>query len=210
MQEYLVLIVDDHTAVREGVKTILSQLDDVACESCESIEQLATRLSSDRQADLLVLDMEFPGNGVFDIFDTIRDHQPEGRILIYTCHEEPWLLARLDDSLIKGFVSKRSPAKNLLEAVTAIREGRTFFDPCYASVRDGIVPVTSHDEGPLSDRERQVLEYMTQGFSTREIADMMHLSVFTIKTYRSRLAKKLHAKNAVDVVVKGKKYRDEK
>lgn len=210
MKEYRILITDDHPAVREGVKAILSQLEGVACDTCGSIEQLNRQLVDGNKPDLFVLDMEFPGNDVFDVFSTIKKEHPQGHILIYTCHEEPWLLARLEDNTISGFVSKRSSAEVLCLAVAAIRRGETFFDACYDNVRAHKADArTADDDEMLSTREHQVLEYMTKGLSTREIAEKMHLSVFTIKTYRTRLAKKLHAKNAVDVVVKGRKLNRE-
>lgn len=207
MHPYEILIVDDHTAVREGVKAILSQMRGVQCDDCGSIEQLTGKLAAGLRPNLYILDMEFPGADVFDVLAIIQRHHPKGNILIYTCHDEPWLLSRITGDHICGFVSKSSTAQKLQEAVSAIRAGGTAFDECFLRARESSSESISTTNEELSLRERQVLEYMTQGLSTREIAEKMHLSIFTVKTYRSRLLRKLHARNAVDVVVKGKKYR---
>lgn len=205
MPKYKILIADDHAAVREGVKAILAPLHNVSCDDCGSIEQLHSRVATGLRPDLYILDIAFPGADVLDLLSYIQKQHPEASILIYSCHEEPWLLARLTGEQIRGYVSKNAPAVNLREAVTAIREGRTAFDETFTRIcEEANSKLSSPDE--LSLRELQVLEYMTQGLSTNKIAEKMHLSPFTVKTYRGRLARKLHAVNAVDIVVKGKTF----
>ena len=206
MNNFKIIIVDDHPIVREGIKAVLSQMKGVSCLECNSPRQLHSLLDAQIHPDLCILDMEYPDSDALAIFDLVSRISSTVPVLIYSIHEEPWILSKLSQNNICGYVPKSSSLDNLVKAVTTIRNGGTW----YAKVMQSAVNTkrtSSQDlEEFLTEREKQVLYYMSKGYGTGEIAKMLNISVLTAKKHRSNLAKKLNAHNAIDIVMKGKIY----
>ena len=207
MSEYQILIVDDHPVVREGLRVILSQLQGVKCTLCESVEKLTNMLNRNIRHDLYILDLEFPKSDIFPFLDRISPPFPASKILPYSIHEAPWMLSHIDPSKIHGFVSKSDSMDILLGAVNKLRDGIEAFSEAYIMAKKKRKPsAASADKVELTEREKQVLYYLSKGYTTQEIADKLHVSYFTAKAHRNHLAKKLNAKNAIEIIIKGKKY----
>lgn len=208
MPDYKILILDDHPAVREGLKVILSSLVGVQCTLCETVEQLANMLSRNIHHDLYVLDIEFPKSDIFPILETINKQVSDSKVLIYSMHDDSYMLSHLDSYKIHGYVSKNESAETLLEAVTKIRNGSEAFSEAFLKVRGKSKKGSSaaKDNIVITDREKQVLYYLSNGCTTQEIAEKLHISYFTAKSHRNHLAKKLKAKNTIEIILKSKKY----
>lgn len=208
MPDYKILILDDHPAVREGLKVILSSLVGVQCTLCETVEQLANMLSRNIHHDLYVLDIEFPKSDIFPILETINKQVSDSKVLIYSMHDDSYMLSHLDSYKIHGYVSKNESAETLLEAVTKIRNGSEAFSEAFLKVRGKSKKGSSaaKDDIVITDREKQVLYYLSNGCTTQEIAEKLHISYFTAKSHRNHLAKKLKAKNTIEIILKSKKY----
>lgn len=206
IMSFNILIVDDHPIVREGLKVILSRLEGVTCDVCESVEQLTNIISRNICHDLYIIDLEFPKSDVFPVLGIINQKNPKAKIMIYTMHEEPWVLSRINTYNIHGYVSKSDSMETLCAAVDIIRNGGESFTDTFLKVRNS--GYVSHDTEDviITEREKQVLYYLSQGYSTHEIAEKLHISYLTAKTHRNHIAKKLHAKNAIEIVMRGKKY----
>lgn len=202
-----ILIVDDHPIVREGLAVVLSRFmgEEVECIQCDSVERLTSMLNHDIRHDLYILDLEFPKSDIFPVLGRICRQFPDSKILIYSMHDDAWILSHIDPSMIDGFVSKGESMDILLEAIKKISEGGEAFSEAFLEVR-GTCISSPDDDVVITEREKQVLYYLSKGYSTNEIAEKLHISYFTAKTHRSHLAKKLHAKNAIEIVMKGKKY----
>lgn len=202
-----ILIVDDHPIVREGLAVVLSRFmgEEVECIQCDSVERLTSMLNHDIRHDLYILDLEFPKSDIFPVLGRICRQFPDSKILIYSMHDDAWILSHIDPSMIDGFVSKGESMDILLEAIKKISEGGEAFSEAFLEAR-GTCISSPDDDAVITERERQVLYYLSKGYSTNEIAEKLHISYFTAKTHRSHLAKKLHAKNAIEIVMKGKKY----
>ena len=209
---YRILAFDDHPMVLEGIRHLLSRQPDVLCEGITTHAQLSELLQSDCQFDLFILDLELPDADGFDVLKAIRQHCPDAAILIYTMHEEPWLLARLTRLSIQGVVSKSHPVSRLTEAVAAIRAGGTYYNEAFLEqlkIADAKQPSAELSMGrpfQLSEREQQVLERLSRGLSTNEIARELFLSANTIGTYRLRLMRKFDAHNVAQLIAKARKF----
>ena len=204
--DFNILILDVCPVVREGLKVVLSRLEGVVCTLCESVEELASMLSHAVSHDMYLLGLELPHSDVFPVLARINEQYPEARILIYSMHEESWVLSRIEGYNVHGYVSKRDSMENLCAAVNKIRQGGESFSKASQRSRSREKVSSSKDVPILTEREKQVLYYLSKGYTTQEIADKLHISYFTAKTHRNHLAKKLHAKNAIDIVMKGKMY----
>lgn len=204
---YEILITDDHPIVLEGIKKIALMMEGVKCDGIGEVEKLEERFSERPPYDMYILDLEFPKADGFSVIRLLREKAPDSRILIYTMHEEPWMLAKLIDADIDGLVSKNAALSELEKAISALRSGETYFNSVFLDMmqRGKDFYINPQKNGPhLSSRELEVLSYIVKGFSTKQISDLIFLSENTIKTYRRRLMIKVGAKNAADLAFKGK------
>ena len=204
VKQYNILAVDDHPVVLEGIRMVESRIEGVHCMGLTGVDALRKTLRNETY-DLYILDLEFPDAYGFCVIESIRREKPGSRILIYTMHEEPWVLARLANLDIDGMVSKHADTSELFEAVKKVKDGGTFFNEDFLELAKKGEPVSGGNGNAfkLSGREREVLRCLAHGMKTAEIADSLCLSSNTIQTYRKRLMAKLDARNVADLVAKG-------
>ncbi|MBR1415540.1 MAG: response regulator transcription factor [Prevotella sp.] len=209
---YHILALDDHPMVLEGISHILSAYD--VSISTQTTEMLALLEEGGQTFDLFILDLELPDADGFEALKAIRQHCPQAAILIYTMHEEPWILARLARLDIQGVVSKAQPVSRLQQAVEDIRLGKTFFDEAFTQQLEKLA-VGSDNElyqpGPafqLSEREQQILQCLAEGLTTAAIADRLFISKNTVGTYRHRLMSKFDAHNVTQLISKAQWHFD--
>ncbi len=211
---YHILALDDHPMVLEGITHLLSATPPYHVEGTTSSKELFALLEGGNQFDLFILDLELPDANGFEVLKTIRQQCPNAAILIYTMHEEPWILARLARLSIQGVVSKNCPVGTLVEAISVIREGDTYYNEAFLRQLELLSDEKPSDKmasSPvfqLSEREQQVLQCISEGMTTSEIADRLFLSTNTIGTYRHRLMTKFDAHNVIQLISKGRKYLD--
>ena len=165
-----ILVVDDHPIVLEGIKKIASALEGVKCDGIMEVEQLEHYFSVRSPYNMYILDLEFPQADGFSVLRMLRDKAPDSRILIYTMHEEPWMLAKLIDADIDGLVSKNADLSELQKAISTLRSGETYFNEVFLDmIRHGKeFYICTENKGPnLSSREKEILAYIVKGFNNR-------------------------------------------
>ncbi len=204
MDNIRVLLADDHTVVREGLKALINAQAGIevigeAGDGFAAIEQTAQL-----DPDVVVLDVSMPGLNGAQVTEKLRQISPERKILALTVHEEKAYLRLLLDAGASGYVLKRAAAAELVQAIRAVAAGGTYLDPALAAnvVNQFVRPDESAD-GPiveLSDRETCVVRLIALGYSNKEIAGRLNLSVKTIETYKSRSMEKLGIRTRVDIV----------
>ena len=193
-ETYRILVIDDHPIVAEGIIALASQLEGVTCKGAtcaKDVEQLTLK----ERFDLCIIDLELPDMNGFQLISHLHSQIPECGILIYTMHEEPWIIAKLSTLNINGAVSKNASTSELRDAISTLKNGTRYFSNVFSEL---------DKEKQLSRREKEVLAYLSQGLSTSEISQLLFLSINTIQTYRKRLMEKLEAKNVAELVYKGK------
>lgn len=202
--QYNILILDDHPVVLSGVCQIIGAIENAVCYTASNLDELLNLLQL-RTYNLLILDLELSGTDGFQVINEVRSVIPECKILIYSMHEEPWILASLLPYNIDGILSKNTPTDDLVNAVKIIMLGGAFYSKAYENIvnRTRMQRVTE-DGIKLSIREKEVLAYISKGYTTRAIAETLCLSTNTVATHRKRLMKKLNAKNAADLALRGK------
>ena len=190
-----VLIADDHSVVRKGIKQILSEENDMkvtgeARNSQEVIEKIGKE-----KFDVLVLDITMPGKSGLEVLNDIKKLQPNTPILILSMHPEEQFAIRALRSGASGYLTKDSAPEELVTAVKKIHGGGKYVSDSLAEVlafdleERGKGRVVPHEN--LSDREFQVMCLIAAGKSVKEIAKELFLSVKTISTYRSRILEKM-------------------
>jgi DNA-binding NarL/FixJ family response regulator len=167
----------------------------------------AVRKAAALRPDVALVDISMPGAGGIKAIERIRQAVPTTRVLVLTMHEVPAYLRASLAAGASGYVVKRSADSDLLAAIRDVHRGRTVLDP---SLSARVVHGSLRRRGPagpatptpalLSQREREVLELVAQGFTNQQIADHLGLSVKTVETYRARLVEKLGLQSRAELV----------
>ena len=195
-----VLIADDHDIVREGLKQIVSETDDVvvggeAHTGAEAVEQVRARAW-----DVVVLDLHLPDRPGLDVLAQIRAIAPSLPVLILSMQQQPSYAMHALKGGALGYVTKNNAREHLVTAIRRVARGERFLSPELAETLalDLVRPQRTHRA--LSDREFQVLCLVAAGKPPREIATALNVSVKTIATHRARLLEKLGLKNNAEIV----------
>jgi DNA-binding NarL/FixJ family response regulator len=196
-----VVLADDHVMVREGLKSLVTAQPDMLVVGEAGDAHDACRIVVELAPDVLVLDLSMPSGGGIDAAVTVRESAPGVAILVLTIHEEALYVAKTFEAGVAGYLLKRAAPDDLVRAIRAVAAGGTYLDPSIARLMVGTVFTRDRDSGDgLSDRERQVLTRIAQGFSNKEIGGMLDLSVKTVESHKSRIAEKLGLRSRVDIV----------
>lgn len=205
METIRMLIADDHTVLRSGLRMLLAaQTDmDVVGEAGNGSQVLS--MAAELQPDLILLDLSMPGPGGLEVLPLLRKAVPQSRILILTMHDdESYLRQALRDGA-SGYVLKRAADTELLSAIRAVMRGEVYVHPSLTrTLLNGIIPETdtsmSNPWDTLSEREREVLVHVARGFTSAKIAEQLNLSPKTVDTYRARGMEKLGLRSRAALV----------
>jgi DNA-binding NarL/FixJ family response regulator len=206
MAKIKVLIADDHTIVREGIRMILAIHDDIevigeAANGIEAIEKTA-KLSP----DVVLMDIAMPGLGGLEAALEILKTHPQSKVLVLTQYDDLEYIYRFLKAGAVGYVLKKAAGSELVSAVRSVYQGKSFIDP---SVAEKVIQgfVGAPNSGPeetlyekLSDREKQVLKLIAEGQTMQQIADGLVLSIKTIMTHRTNIMEKLNIHNRTELI----------
>src|SRR5688572_6230118 len=197
-----VLIADDHTVLRAGLRMLLSAQSDIEVvgEASDGVE--VSRKARELRPDVVLLDLSMPGPRSGDVIRAVLRACPKTRVLILTMHDDAAYLRSALAAGAAGYLVKKAADTELLSAIRAVHAGRTFVDltqtPDLAQRAPGVAGQAAPPRD-LSRRERDVLRLLAQGHSNQQIADRIRLSVKTVETYRTRLRKKLRLKGRAEL-----------
>lgn len=196
------LIADDHRIMREGLKqlfALVKELEVVA--EAENAAQVLEGLRT-HQVDVLLLDMNMPGESGESLIARIRAHYPQLSILILTMHNETHIAQRALRAGASGYLTKDRDPETLLAAIRKVAAGGRYLDPVLAE-QIALQTTTPGPTAPgesLSDREFQILRLLAQGFSVNEIAQQLMISNKTVSTHKTRLMEKMSFLSNTDLV----------
>jgi two-component system response regulator NreC len=189
-----ILIADDHGVLRAGLRALLNTEPDmeVVGEAANGREvlKLATRL----RPDVVLMDVSMPEIDGLEATRLLVEEQPQVRVLLLTIHEDEALLREGIRAGAAGYIIKRAVESELINAIRATADGGTYVHPTLArALLDTVVRPSRTDKTPvrLTARETEVLQSIAQGYTNRQIAEMLHLSVRTVETHRANVRSKL-------------------
>ncbi len=204
MSRVRVLVADDHTIVRQGLVSLLSESGE-----CEVVAEAADGLEAVEKAhathpEVAVLDLSMPRLSGLEVVRRLHEELPGTRLLVLTVHEEEEYVLPIVRAGAAGYLVKDSAASELLAAVRAVHSGRGYFGPQAAralaeQVRHPETPA-GDPYGPLTPREREVFHLVVEGRTTKEIARAMGISLKTADNHRSRVLAKLGVHNTAELV----------
>lgn len=198
---YRIVVADDHTLVRQSVIKAVATDPEVTVVG-EAADGTQTFAAIDRHApDLLVLDISMPGSDGLAVAEQLRQTHPQVAVLFLSMHDDDASLQRAVALGAQGFVSKSASIEELIEAVRAIRSGRSYLSSNVASrVMDLAAGRTSSSRIGLTAREREILELLTTGCRPGEIATELFLSVKTVKNHLTSIYQKLGVETGAQAV----------
>src|ERR671929_789911 len=185
------LVVDDHSVVRQGLDLLLGGLDDLEIVGRASNGEEAIEAVERLQPEVVLMDVRLPGIDGVSAVKRIHDASPSVKFVIFSAYGDKRLLSDAIAAGARGYVMKGSPPEDLLRAIRTVAEGKAFVDPSLSPallMTDG-----GESDQPLSEREREILQLLAEGFHTEEVARRIGLSVETVKPDTKRVIAKLQA-----------------
>ncbi|MHB2205548.1 response regulator transcription factor [Methylobacterium sp. CM6257] len=201
-----VVLADDHPIVLAGIRALLNADPEIELvgEATSGSDALPMICSSG--PDVAVVDVSMPGLNGLELAERLAGECPQTRVLVLTVHEDAAYVQPLLKAGARGYLLKRSAADDLLRAVRAVAAGGVYLDPSIAghALMDPSAPArgTGLDEvgEALSPRETEVLRLIAQGFSNKEIARRIDVSVKSVETYKARAAEKLGLRTRAEII----------
>ena len=200
-----IIIVDDHPIVRQGLAALINQQKDMtvcaqAADGREAMEQIGKF-----EPDLVTIDLTLGDSGGLELIKNIKSRYPNLPMLVISIHDESLYAERVLRAGAKGYIMKQEATEKVTEAIGKVLAGQVYISECMSDrmVRS-FLGGTAKNQVPavsaLSDRELEVFRLIGQGYGTRKIAEMLHLSIKTIETYRAHIKFKLDLDNAAHLL----------
>ncbi len=197
MSKIRVLICDDHTILRDGIRLLLNAQPDMevvgeAIDGREAVEKARAL-----KPDVILMDIAMPSLNGLEATKQIRRDDPNARVLVLTMYESDEYIARMLEAGVLGYVLKKVAGSELVHAIRAVYQDEAFLYPSITKrlVEDYLRRVETGQErdsfNGLTDREREVLQLIAEGHPNKRIADILHLSVRTVQNHRAHIMEKL-------------------
>jgi len=207
MSTLRILLADDHTIVRHGLRKILEEHRDwqVVAEAGDGRE--AVRLAGDLDPDVAILDIGMPLLNGIEATRQIARRAPEVKILILSMHSDEAYIIQALQAGARGYLLKDTADAELIDAVVAVTRGKSFFSPAVARVMLDDYVRRLQERGitdrydTLSEREREIFQLVVEGRTNKEIAELLGVSPSTIETHRAHIMEKLDVHSAVEMVL---------
>ena len=196
-----ILIADDHTILREGLKRILSSSSDMAVTGEAANAKEVLSLVSKNNFDVILLDISMPGRSGLEIIREIKSYNKNCSVLVLSSYPEDQYALRVLKAGASGYLTKESASEKLIDAIKKVSVGGKYLSPFVAEMLafefDGDINKEPHEK--LSDREYQVMCMIASGKSVSDIARELSLSVKTISANRARILTKMKMKNNAEI-----------
>ena len=206
MTKICVLICDDHTILREGIRMLLNSQPDMhvvgeAMDGREAVEKARAL-----KPDVILMDIAMPSLNGLEATKQIRREDPNARVLVLTMYESDEYVAQMLEAGATGYVLKKVAGSELVSAIHAVYQGEAFLYPSITKrlVQDYLRRIETDQEritsDNLTDREREILQLIAEGHTSKEIADLLTLSVRTVQNHRAHIMQKLGIHDRGDLI----------
>mgnify|MGYP006306457479 CR=1 FL=1 len=205
MSSIKILLADDHEIVRKGLKSLIESELGLEVIGEASTGKKVIELARQKHPDVIVMDISMPRLNGFEATRRIVNDCPEVKILILTVHDDKEYIFRSLEAGASGYLIKKTAPENLIEAIRAIHGGGAYLgtsitEAVVKKFREGRKPSESTVSlGKLTGREREILQLIAEGNSTKEISDMLYISTNTVSTHRKNLMEKLDLHNVAQL-----------
>lgn len=203
MGKITVLIVDDHTLIRETWSFLLGRNENFEVIAEVGDGQKAIDIARDKRPNIVLLDINMtPLNG-FDVLKMIRKQSPGSKVIAVSMHSQPAYAKKMLRMGAKGYITKNSPRQEMLDAIMDVYNGNTYICQEVKNIlSDQMLSEEDSSAGlnQLSEREIEVINQIRDGLSSKEIADRLAISIKTVEVHRHNILKKLKVKNTASLI----------
>ncbi len=202
MSKIRVLLVDDHALMRDGIRALLDLQDDIeivaeACEGQDAIDK-AQKL----KPGVIIMDISMPGMDGLEATRRIKKKNPAMKVLVLTQHDNREYILSTIKSGSDGYLPKRALGSELVAAIRAVHQGHSFLYPAAAGalIEDYRRQVEKEPYDSLTEREREIFRLVAEGHTSREIADMLFITLKTVHNHRAKIMIKLDIHNRSELI----------
>jgi DNA-binding NarL/FixJ family response regulator len=199
MTPYKIILADDHAMFRHGIRNLIEKIAgfEISGEADDGLELLELLKSS--VPDLIILDIAMPRLRGLEALREVKKHFPKVKILILTMHDNEEFVKQAVTGKADGFILKEEPSSELIQAIKDIRNGKKYFSPRLSGALLSFLGAGEPAEA-LSNREKEVLQYLAKGMGTQEISEALYISIHTIRRHRYNILQKLKLKSTADLI----------
>jgi DNA-binding NarL/FixJ family response regulator len=207
MNKIRVLLADDHTVMRAGLRLLLERQPDLAVVGEAADGRQTVELAEKEQPDVIVMDIAMPNLNGIEAARQIVSRQTRAAVVILSMHSDESYVMRALKAGARAYLLKDSAEADLIRAIHAVSEGKSFFSPAisrmlledYVRRLEQLGEVDSYEL--LTAREREILQLLAEGKSNKEVANMLNLSLYTVETHRAHIMEKLDVHTAAEIVL---------
>ena len=207
MKRIRIVLADDHTVVRNGLRLILERQPDFEVVGEASDGREVMRLVEAQKPDVVVMDIGMPSLNGIEAARRIVDDFPGTKVAILSMHKDEAYVIRSLKSGVRAYLLKDSAEADLIAAIRAVIDGRSFFSPAIRKVlqEDFMRQLEEREVEDtfelLTPREREILQLVAEGKSNKEVAQLLNLSLFTVETHRGHILQKLNLHSVPELVL---------
>jgi len=205
MTKVQVLVAEDHQTVREGLVMLINREPDmqIVGEAADGLE--AIKRAKELRPQVIVMDLSMPGMSGLVATRKLKQLMPDMQVVALTRHDESGYLQELLQAGASGYVLKQSPSEELIRAIRAVVHGKSYLDPSITTevFKNYTTRESKSFSGAnesLTKREQEVLQYIAAGYSNKEIAARMDISIKTVEAHKANSTRKLGLKSRIDIV----------
>lgn len=200
-----VLLVEDHEIVREGVRLLVESQDDMNVVGEAANGEVAVKIVGELAPDIILMDVSMPELNGLKATKRIKKNHPEIKILALTRHTDDGYIQQLIQAGANGYVLKQSAPNELINAIRAVADGKAYLDPALTEkIMGGYLRQSTARQNAakvhLTDRETEVIRLIAWGYSNKEIAGQIQLSVKTVEAHKANAMRKLGISSRIDIV----------
>jgi DNA-binding NarL/FixJ family response regulator len=207
MKTIRILLADDHTVVRKGLRMLLESQSGFEVVADASDGREAVALAEQHQPDVVVLDIAMPILNGIEAARQLASKAPHSAIVFLSMHSDEGYVLKALKSGARAYLLKDSAEHDLTAAIRAVSEGKAFFSPAISKmlVEDYVRQMRERDVDDsyqlLTTREREILQLLAEGKSNKEVASLLNLSPYTVETHRSNIFQKLNLHNSAELIL---------
>ncbi len=201
-----ILLADDHTIVRQGLARLLEEQRDFKVVGTAANGQIAVEKALELKPDIIIMDIAMPRMNGIEAAKRIRKQLPKTKILVLSMYSHEHYIHELLETGVSGYLLKDSSGRDIIKAIYAAMKNETFLSPGISKklVDTYLSPSKSFSKAErykqLTNREREVFQLIAEGHTTRQIAEILYVSISTIKSHRVKIMEKLRIDNPVKLI----------
>jgi two-component system response regulator NreC len=207
MKKIRILLADDHTLIRGGLRLLAEQQPDLMVVGEAEDGRQAVAMAAALKPDVAVLDIGMPNLNGIEAAKQITEGESRAAVVILSMHADETYILRALKAGARGYLLKDSTESDLARAIRAVAEGKSFFSPAVSKVLlEDYVRKLQRTGGEdsyelLTPREREILQLIAEGKSNKDVANLLHLSVYTVETHRANIMEKLKLKSVPELIL---------